>query len=280
MRISAHTRRRFYDMCAGDGTVRRIAEVFEAEGVMPVEGYAGSESGARRWEAASHEASLDLSRDEDNARLLRVYVEAIAEFGRSFDGELSLAAKALVQALIRDGAPLDAEGNIAAPLPLPSPVTATLDLDDHSRLSRPEVLRAHLSRINAGVRDDPPATIAACKELLESTCKFVLEDYDIAYSTKDDLLSLYKKAAEALKLNAESVPDSAKGNKAAQKALRSMSTVVQSVAELRNELGLGHGHTAPSRALARHARLTATLTTGVVQFLLDTWHVRREGEVA
>jgi hypothetical protein len=107
-----------------------------------------------------------------------------------------------------------------------------------------------------------------------------VEDYDVAYSTKDDLLSLYKKAAEALKLNAESVPDSAKGSQPAQKALRSMSTVVQSIAELRNELGLGHGRTVPSRALARHARLTAALTTGVVQFLLDTWHVRREGEVA
>jgi hypothetical protein len=265
-------------MCAGDGTVRRIADVFEAEGVMPVEGYAGSASGVRRWEAASHEASLDLSQDEDNSRLLRVYVEAIADFGRSYDGNLSKTAQALVHSLIRDGAPLDADGNMTAPLP--PAVTATLDLDDHTRLARPEVLRAHLSRINAGVRDDPPATIAACKELLESTCKFVLEDYGVDYSTKDDLLSLYKKAAETLKLNAESVPDSAKGSKAAQKALRSMSTVVQSIAELRNELGLGHGHTAPSRALARHARLTAALTTGVVQFLLDTWHVRREGEVA
>ena len=265
-------------MCASDGTVRRIADVFEAEGVMPVEGYTGAESGARRWEAASHEASLDLSREEDNARLLRVYIEAVAEFGRSFSGELSLTAKALLQALIRDGAPLDADGNLTAQLP--APVAVSLDLNDHTRLSRPEVFGAHLSRINGGVRDDPAATIASCKELLESTCKFVLEDYDVAYSTKDDLLSLYKKAAQALKLNAESVPESAKGSQAAQRALRSMSTVVQSIAELRDELGLGHGRTVPSRALARHARLTAALTTGIVQFLLDTWQVRREGEVA
>jgi hypothetical protein len=265
-------------MCAGDGTVRRIADVFEAEGIMPVEGYAGSESGARRFEAASHEAALDFASDEDQARLLRAYLEAIAEFGRSYDGELSLSAKALVQSLIRDGAPLDANGNLTEALP--PPIAVTLDLDDHSRLSRPEVIRAHLSRINAGVRDDPAATIASCKELLESACKFVLEDYGITYNTKDDVLSLYKKAAEALKLNAESVPDSARGSQAAQRALRSMSAVVQAVAELRNELGHGHGRTVPSPALARHARLTAALTTGIVQFLLDTWHVRREGEVA
>jgi hypothetical protein len=76
------------------------------------------------------------------------------------------------------------------------------------------------------------------------------------------------------------VSDSAKGSQAAQKALRSLSAVVQAIAELRNELSLGHGRAVPSEALARHARLTGALTTGVVQFLLDTWQVRQEGEVA
>ena len=265
-------------MCAGDGTVRRIAEVFEAEGIAPAEDYAGPESGARRFEAARHEAALDLSGEEDHPRLLCVYVEAIAEFGRDDGGKLTSSAKALVQSLVNDGLPLDASGILSQALPPPPAVT--LDLGDHKLLARPEVMRGHLWRINAGVRDDPAATIASCKELLESTCKFVLDDYQVAYGAQDDLLSLYKRAAGTLKLNAESVPDSAKGSQAAQRALRSMSAVVQALAELRNELGLGHGRTVASQALARHARLTAALTTGVVQFLLDTWHVRREGEVA
>jgi hypothetical protein len=81
VRISAHTRRRFHDLCASHGTVRRGAEVFEAEGVMPVENYAGPETAERRFEAARHEASLDFSNEDDHARLLRVYVEGIAEFG-------------------------------------------------------------------------------------------------------------------------------------------------------------------------------------------------------
>jgi hypothetical protein len=33
-------------------------------------------------------------------------------------------------------------------------------------------------------------------------------------------------------------------------------------------------------ALGRHAKLTVQLTRGVVEFPLDTWHVRRAGEVA
>lgn len=58
-----------------------------------------------------------------------------------------------------------------------------------------------------------------------------------------------------------------------------MVATVQALAELRNELGLGDGRTSPS-PLGRHAKLTVQLTRGVVEFLLDTWQVRRVGEVA
>jgi Abortive infection C-terminus len=150
-------------------------------------------------------------------------------------------------------------------------------LADYSRLPSPEVLRKHIERINANAERDPAAAIGSCKELVESTCKFILDDYEVRHSNKDDLLSLYKKTADVLKLSAESVPDGAKGS---QRALRSMATTVQALAELRNELGLGHGRTTPSPALGRHAKLTVQLTRGVVEFLLDTWHVRRAGEVA
>jgi len=274
MRVSPRSRRRFQDFCAGDGTVGLIATVFQAENVMPVEGYDSPQTGQRRFEVERHEAALDLTDDSDNSTLVRVYTEAVAEFGfDAFTGALTAKASALVNSLRQDGAPIDEQGRLTGPLPV-SP-GAALDLTDHARLASPEVLEAHIERINAGVRDDPDAAISSAKELVESVCKFVLEDYEVEYSTRDDLLALYKKAASALNLNAEAVPGSSKGSHAAQKALRSMATVVQSLAEMRNELGLGHGRTTKSPALARHARLTATLTTGLVQFMLDTWHVRR-----
>lgn len=45
-------------------------------------------------------------------------------------------------------------------------------------------------------------------------------------------------------------------------------------AELRNELGIGHGRSTPSPALARHARLALNSTVTVTEFLLDTWQDR------
>lgn len=263
-------------MCADSGTVKLISNVFDDEDVRQIEDYEGPESGQRRWEAASHEASLDLSDDDDQARLLRVYLSAIQEFGRSWAGDkLSPAAQTLVSALIKDGAPIDAEGNLTGSLPARS-----FELDLDSKLSRPEVLLAQLERINSGVRNDPALTIGSCKELIESICKFVLDDYGEEYGRTDNLPTLYKKTAQVLKLSRESVPESVRGSKAAHRALRSMTGVVQALAELRNELGIGHGHTAVSPALVRHARLTAAMATGLAQFLLDTWRVRRENDGA
>ena len=39
-----------------------------------------------------------------------------------------------------------------------------------------------------------------------------------------------------------------------------------------------HGRNARSLALTRHARLAFNASVTVVEFLLDTWHVRRQDE--
>jgi hypothetical protein len=145
-------------------------------------------------------------------------------------------------------------------------------------LGDPHVVQQHLERISVNVERDPAAAVGSAKELVESVCKFILEDYDVDYGKSESLLDLYKKTAKVLSLNREAVPDSAKGSETAQKVLQNLATSVQSLAELRNELGLGHGKTRPSAAFARHARLAFNASRAVVEFLLETWHVRRDAE--
>lgn len=153
--------------------------------------------------------------------------------------------------------------------------TTALKLPEYQRLRDPEVLAQHLRRIDAGVAHDPSAAIGSSKELVESVCKLILDDYGVPFGTKDDLLDLYKAASKALKLSADSVPQNAKGSQAAQAAARSLATTVQRIAELRNELGLGHGRNRPNQALRRHARLAFNTASAVAEFMLDTWHERR-----
>ncbi len=149
-------------------------------------------------------------------------------------------------------------------------------LEQRPLLTDPKVLHEHLSRIRDGLGKDPAAAIGSCKELLESLCKIILERSSVDYPPSEDLPALYRRVADLLRLKADSVPTSARGSETAQKILRTLSTTVQSLAELRNELGLGHGRSRPSPALRRHARLALNSTVTVAEFLLDTWHARAD----
>jgi hypothetical protein len=154
--------------------------------------------------------------------------------------------------------------------------TESIDMDRYERLTQPGAINEHLRRIERDLNSDPAGAIAASKELVETVCKTILSDCNVVYSDGWDMMQLFKAVQQELRLNVEAVADSKKGSEASVKALRALVTTVQSLAELRNELGLGHGREQPSLALTRHARLAFNSSHAVCEFLLDTWHVRAQ----
>jgi hypothetical protein len=128
-----------------------------------------------------------------------------------------------------------------------------------------------LARIERNLEDDPYVAIGSCKELVETVCKHVLDDYGVAYERSEGMLDLYSKAATALHIHRESVPNNAKASKTAKRIRQNVATSVQGLAELRNEVGSGHGKTFRSAAQPRHARLALNATSTVVELVLDTW---------
>jgi hypothetical protein len=139
----------------------------------------------------------------------------------------------------------------------------------YERLDDPQVLRDHLRRIGRDLKTDPAGAIASSKELVETILRLILEDYKVETRKGEGLPDLYKKVQKALELNAEAVPESRKGSEATVKTLRSLVTAIQGLAELRNELGLGHGRARRSPALSRHGRLAFNAAVTVSEFLLD-----------
>ena len=276
MKVSKRTRRKFGDFAAAHGTLRLIHEVFDAEDFEPQPDYVGTEYGERRTLVAAYHADIDFEDSEQLARLVNVYLEAITSWVFNLDGTPVPDAVGLLRSMQRDGVPVSEEGALTGPLlPARSETGLTVPLEQFDRLGDPAVVEEHLRRITDNVSADPAATIGSAKELVESVCKFILDDYGVAYTPTDDVLDLYKKVANELKLSRESVPTSAKGSAAAHRVLQNLATSVQSLAELRNELGVGHGRTKLSPAFERHARLAANAARTVVEFLLETWHERR-----
>lgn len=278
MQISRRSRNKFADLCAAHGTVSRIAEAYSNYDFELPHDFEPVEGGMRRSVCAAAEAGVDFDDPQVAHRLVRVYVDGIEDWGQrntmfSTDADedpLVDEGRALVRSLQRDGAGVDDSGNLV--LGASAPVLAVERFD---RLSEPAVLLQHLERIQAGIDRDPAAAIESAKGLTESVFKFVLDDYSVTYSPRASLGDLYKLVSVELALSREAVPSSAKGSQAAHKVLSNLTTAVQSLAELRNVLGLGHGKTTTSPAHARHARLAANSARAVSEFVLETWHERQ-----
>ena len=275
--ISQRSRIKFADLCAGWGTLRTIGEAFEAHGFDPApSGQVAPQQGQRRTLVAEYHAAIDWEDPVASERVLRVYIDFIDDHVRnaSFQpaDELPPDAMTLLRSLQRDGAPVDLQGHLVV-----GAIPISILIERYDRLAEPRAVVEHLDRISAAIASDPAAVIGSAKELVETACKLILDDYGEEYERRADVMDLYKAAAKVLKLSRDSVPDSAKGSQAAQRVLQNRATAVQGLAELRNELGLGHGRTTPSPALARHARLAANSARTVVEFLFDTWHARKPG---
>jgi hypothetical protein len=135
-----------------------------------------------------------------------------------------------------------------------------------------------LTRMEGAVDTDPELAIGTGKEFVESVCKTILDERQVAHDKKDDMQALVKKVSKTLKLTPDDIADTAKAANTIKKMLNNLGTIVQGSAELRNAYGTGHGKSksqATSALKPRHARLAvgAEATLGV--FLWET-HEERE----
>jgi len=144
-------------------------------------------------------------------------------------------------------------------------------LAGHPDLSNRAALHQQLDRIGRDLETDPAAAISSSKNLLETLCKIVLTDLGVAFTERDELPGLFANVAGSLAINADSVPGDARGSDAMKKAMRTLTTTVQAVAEARNSIGNGHGAAEVSPAEPRHARLVYNATVAVAEFIVDTW---------
>ncbi len=138
-----------------------------------------------------------------------------------------------------------------------------------------EYVARQITRMEAAVNREPDLAIGTAKELLETVAKTILDERNIAYDRKDDLPVLLRKARNALQLSSDDIDDAARGANIIRQLFGNLGSIVQSLAELRNHYGTGHGRSATSGGLgARHARLAAGAAATLATFMLETHEAR------
>lgn len=254
-------------------SLRTITMEFDAADV-PIDGdFQPSETGQRRCLVEQYYHTVDWSNWKDVRRIIKVYESVLAELDeRAKRGEEWAANTfaSLKKWIERDGF-VYREGHLAYRGDVPN-------LPDVQELAvafdAPELHR-QIERLRSAVDDDPALAIGTAKELVETTCKTILDDRKVEYDPKSEIGTLVKAVRAELGLIPESIPDSAKGVESIRRLLSNLGNIAQGLGELRNLYGTGHGRTGKSSGLtARHARLAVGAATTLALFLFETHQER------
>jgi hypothetical protein len=134
-----------------------------------------------------------------------------------------------------------------------------------------DYIHRQINRMTSAIENDPELAIGTAKELVEAICKTILSKRGKPIEDKPDLLRLVRRALEELKLVPDGIPDQQKGAKSIKSLLGNLATITQTLSELRNLYGTGHGKPGKRKGLAtRHARLAVGAASTLAMFLFET----------
>ncbi len=117
---------------------------------------------------------------------------------------------------------------------------------------------------------DPDGAITMARSLLESVCKFVLEQTGVTYADSFDLPKLYGKVSEQLRLAPNQHSEAI-----VKQILGGCTSAVEGLGAFRNRDGDAHGKGKHQlKPKPRHAVLAVNLAGCIASFIVETWKSR------
>ena len=118
--------------------------------------------------------------------------------------------------------------------------------------------------------EDPGLMLGTAKEMLESTAKYVLEEFSVPYTAKTDFDHLWHLARDRLGLIPQSVDTTRAGGEEVREILQSSWSIARMTNTLRNHEGTGHGRTLPTSVTPDIANLVVREACSVAELVLAT----------
>ncbi len=151
-----------------------------------------------------------------------------------------------------------------------------LPVEDLKEKFSSEYISAQIDTMVQMQSKNPTEAIGKSKELIESCCKTILENSDIAIDKKWDITRLVDETVKLLKITPRDIPDTAPEAIAIKSLLQNMKNIAQNIATIRNAYGSGHGKSASYKGLEeRHAKLAVGSSLTLVNFLWDSYERRK-----
>lgn len=124
---------------------------------------------------------------------------------------------------------------------------------------------------------NPTEAIGKSKEFIESCCKTILEESQVAIDKDWNVSQLVKATMKHLEISTDNVDESTSESRTVKAILGNLHGVAGNIAELRNAYGSGHGKSASYKGLTvRHAKLAVGSSITLVNYLWDTYEWRKE----
>ncbi|WP_228408534.1 abortive infection family protein [Profundibacter amoris] len=131
----------------------------------------------------------------------------------------------------------------------------------------PEIWDKALER----TKNDPEGAITLARTLLESVCKYILDDTETPYKADANLPKLWADCSTLLNLSPSQHTEDV-----FKTILGSCQNIVGSLGSLRNKISDSHGQgKRPVKPQTRHAELAVNLAGSMAQFLVSTWENRK-----
>ncbi len=138
-----------------------------------------------------------------------------------------------------------------------------------------EYVSQQINLMESSIEVAPHVSIGLSKELIETCCKSIFDKKKQQYDKNWDVVKLMKETTKLLKLTPTNMPNETKAASSIKQILRSLSSIVQGVAELRNEYGSGHGKDGKFNGLQpRHAKLAVGAASTLAIYLLETHELK------
>lgn len=143
-----------------------------------------------------------------------------------------------------------------------------------------DYMRLQIDQMQKSVETNPTDAIGKSKELVESCCKTILEENNVAVDESWEIPRLIKETTTILDMLPLSVNNTIVED-ATKKLLGNLSQIPQQLATIRNKMGTGHGRANSFSGLEpRHAKLAVGSASTLCWFLWETYEEMKKSKYA